>query len=238
MILAALRDMGLDVFMVGSNLKLSGMDKLTKDDAARALALAREHKADLAVALTAETTPAPGQAALDPVGPGPESACDMPPQNGGGDTAHEDARGEFLPSKDNCRPYGCCVWVGNGAADRLVTWRCAGALAYDGVDPDDADLPRLADLSCCAWLVLEGGGPSGLSWWPEYPDADTDMPSYEACGSLRDLARRYDLRLVRSGDGFAVRFPQGASPILVCYGDELLSEALPFIEQHLGVAHA
>lgn len=124
-----------------------------------------------------------------------------------------------------------------------------GTLVITGLDalPEadaDAWLVRLREhkgglveaLAAEADLVREGGGETGMGWWPGYPDANTDMPSYEAAGTLKDLAERYGLRLTREGETFKVRYPRGAAPNMVVYGDLLLAEALPYIREKLGVA--
>ncbi|QLA16371.1 hypothetical protein [Desulfolutivibrio sulfoxidireducens] len=63
-----------------------------------------------------------------------------------------------------------------------------------------------------------------------------DFGAYEAAGTLKDLAERYALRVVRAGETFRVRYPLGAPPNLTAYGDLLLAEAMPYIIENLGVA--
>lgn len=61
------------------------------------------------------------------------------------------------PSRAVCEEKGCAVWVSGGRDDPGVTWRCAGAVVHGEERPEAAAFPRLAGLSCCAWLV-EGVG--------------------------------------------------------------------------------
>ncbi len=81
-------------------------------------------------------------------------------------------------------------------------------------------------------LVRElAGEGTGLDDWPPFPPADVDFPSYEAAGSLLDLARRHGLRVVLDGGKARITYPPGAPPALVEYAEMLLEEGRPYIER-------
>lgn len=130
------------------------------------------------------------------------------------------------PSREACQAQGCSMWLSGGPDDRACSWRCIGSIVHDGVDPEAADMPRLADLAACRHGRLGG---TGLDDWPEHPPEDVDFGAYEAAGSLLDLCRRHGLRVVVTNGTARVIFPPGAPAALRQYADALLAEGRTYI---------
>lgn len=56
------------------------------------------------------------------------------------------------PSREKCQAQGCAMWVSGGRDDRACAWRCIGSIIHDGVDPEAAHMPRLAELEACPFI--------------------------------------------------------------------------------------
>ncbi len=85
----------------------------------------------------------------------PKIGCPTPrtdPPAPAPDIPHGGPASHVRPSRATCQAQGCAMWTSGGPDDRACSWRCIGSIVHDGVDPEDADKPRLVDLDACPFI--------------------------------------------------------------------------------------